>query len=87
MNIFLVSRQLSPRQLSPHPLIYESIKDLQIEQHANSIVAEKLQAGQVKLRKRAQWELLDEKLQQLVSSFDLIIRDMHFKRARALFNF
>ena len=58
-----------------------------MEQHANLIMAEKLQAGQVKLRKRAQYELLDEKLQQLVSSFDLITRDMYFKRARALFNF
>ena len=50
-------------------------------------MVEKLQAGQVKLKKRGQYELLGAKLQQLVSSFDLITRDMYFERARALFNF
>ncbi|CAF1410720.1 unnamed protein product, partial [Didymodactylos carnosus] len=35
------------------PSIYESIKDLQVEQHASLIMAEKLEAGLVKLTKRA----------------------------------
>ena len=58
-----------------------------MEQHATLIMGEKLQAGQVKLRRRAQYERLDEQLQQLVSSFHLFTRDMYYKRARALFNF
>ncbi|CAF1667822.1 unnamed protein product, partial [Didymodactylos carnosus] len=36
-----------------NPSIYESIKDLQVEQHANLIMAKKLEAGLVKLTKRA----------------------------------
>ncbi|CAF2158288.1 unnamed protein product, partial [Rotaria magnacalcarata] len=35
-----------------HPTIYESIKDLKMEQHATSIMAEQLQAGLMKLRRR-----------------------------------
>ncbi len=58
-----------------------------MEQHASLIMGEKLQAGQVKLRKRTKYEHLDAQLQQLVSSFHVITRDMYFKRARALFNF
>ena len=50
------------------------------EQHVNLIMAEKLQAGQVKLKKRAKYKLLDEQLQQMVSSFHLMIRNMYFKR-------
>ena len=61
------------------------------EQHVNLIMAEKLQAGQVKLKKRAKYKLLDEQLQQMVSSFHLMIRNMYFKRvtkrARAQFIF
>ncbi|CAF4772830.1 unnamed protein product [Rotaria socialis] len=70
-----------------NPSIYESIKDLQMEQHATLVMAEQLQAGLVKKVKRVKYELLDEQLQQLASSFDLIPRDLYFKRARALFNF
>ena len=51
------------------------------------IMGEKLQVGQVRIRKRAKYERLDEQLQELVSSFDWISRDMYFKRARALFHF
>jgi hypothetical protein len=58
-----------------------------MEQHASLIMGGKLQAGQVKLRKREKYERLDEQLQQLVSTFHFITRDMYFKRARALFNF
>ena len=58
-----------------------------MEQHVTSIMAEQLQAELMKLRRRAKYERLDEQLKQLVSSFDLISRDMHFKRARALFHF
>jgi len=58
-----------------------------MEQQANLIMGDKLQSGQVKQRKRAKYERLDEQLQQLVSSFHLIARDVYFKRARALFHF
>ncbi|CAM4842293.1 unnamed protein product, partial [Rotaria magnacalcarata] len=70
-----------------NPSMYESIKDLQMEQHATLVMAEQLQAGLAKKVKRVKYELLDEQLQQLASSFDLIPRDLYFKRARALFNF
>ncbi|CAF2617287.1 unnamed protein product [Rotaria sp. Silwood2] len=70
-----------------NPSIYESIIDLKMEQHANLITAEQLQAGRVKIRKRVKYEYLDEQLQQLASTFHLITRDLYFKRARALFNF
>lgn len=70
-----------------HPSVYESIKDLQVEQHATIITGEKLLAGQLKLRRRIKYEQLDEQLQQLVSSFHVTARDVYFKRARALFNF
>ncbi|CAF5214530.1 unnamed protein product, partial [Rotaria magnacalcarata] len=43
-----------------NPSIYESIKDLQMEQHARLIMAEQLQAGFVKKVKRIKYELLDE---------------------------
>ncbi|CAM4846255.1 unnamed protein product, partial [Rotaria magnacalcarata] len=39
-----------------HPTIYESIKDLKMEQHATSIMAEQLQAGLMKLRRRVKYE-------------------------------
>ena len=58
-----------------------------MEQHAISIMAEQLQAALMKLRRRARYEHSDEQWQQLVSSFDLINRNMYFKRARALFHF
>ena len=45
-----------------NPSIYESIKDLQMEQHANLILGEQLLAGLVKIQKRIRYELLDEKL-------------------------
>ncbi|CAF3455161.1 unnamed protein product [Rotaria sp. Silwood1] len=70
-----------------HPSIYESIKDLKTEQHATLIMAEQLRSGSMKLRRRAKYELIDEQLQQLASSFYIITRDMYFKRARALFHF
>jgi hypothetical protein len=50
-------------------------------------MAERLQAGLVKLARRAAYEYLDEQLQQLVASFHLKTVDMYFKSARALFNF
>ncbi|CAF4773337.1 unnamed protein product, partial [Rotaria sp. Silwood2] len=40
-----------------------------MEQHANLITAEQLQAGRVKVRKRVKYEHLDEQLQQLASTF------------------
>ncbi|CAF1510134.1 unnamed protein product [Adineta ricciae] len=61
-----------------HPTIYESIKDLQVEQ---------LQAGRVKPRRRAKYERLDKQLQQLVSSFHVTKRELYSKRARVLFRF
>ena len=50
-------------------------------------MAEQLQAGLVKLRKRVKYERLDEQLQQLISTFHVTPRHLYFKRARALFNF
>lgn len=67
--------------------MYESIQDLRMEQHATLIAGEKLQAGQLILRRRVKYEELDEQPQQLVSSFHLTARDIYFKRARALFQF
>ena len=58
-----------------------------MEQHANLINAEQIQAGLIKPRKRIKYELADAQLQQLTSNFHLITRDLYFKRARALFNF
>jgi hypothetical protein len=58
-----------------------------MEQHATLTIAEQLQAGIMELRKRAKYERLDEQLQQLASAFHVIIRDMYFKLARALFRF
>ncbi|CAF1594577.1 unnamed protein product, partial [Rotaria magnacalcarata] len=69
------------------PRTNNSNEDLQMEQHATLVMAEQLQAGLAKKVKRVKYELLDEQLQQLASSFDLIPRDLYFKRARALFNF
>ena len=58
-----------------------------MEQHANLINAEQIQAGLIKPRKRIKYELADAHLQQLASNFHLITRDLYFKIARALFNF
>ena len=58
-----------------------------MEQHANLINDEQIQAELIKPRKRIKYELADVQLQQLASNFHLITRDFHFKRARALFNF
>ena len=58
-----------------------------MEQHTTLIMGEKLQAGQMKIGKRANYEQLAEQLQGLVSSFHSIPRDSYFRRARALFNF
>ena len=58
-----------------------------MEQHANLINAEQIQAGLIKLRKCIKYELADAHLQQLASNFHLITRDLYFKRARILFNF
>jgi hypothetical protein len=68
-------------------LLDECIKDLQMEQHATLILAEQLQAGLVKLKKRVKYEFIDRKLQMLPSTFYVIPRDIYFKRARALSNF
>jgi hypothetical protein len=48
---------------------------------------EKLQAGQVKLKKPTQYEFCHRQSQQQVSSFHLMIKDMYLKKARAHFNF
>lgn len=58
-----------------------------MEQHATLIMGEQLQEGQMRIRKRVKYEKLDEKLQELISSFHSIPRDLYFKRARTLFNF
>jgi hypothetical protein len=58
-----------------------------MEQHATLIMAEQLQSGLMKLKRRVKYELLDEQLQELISSFYTVTRDMYFKRARALFHF
>ena len=58
-----------------------------MEQHATLILGEQLQAGLVKRKKRIKYELIDEKLQILASSFYVIPRDIYFKRARAISNF
>ncbi len=68
-------------------LLDECIKDLQTEQHATLILAEQLQAGLVKLKRRIKYEFIDEKLQILALTFYVIPRDIYFRRARALFNF
>ena len=53
--------------------IYKGFKN------GTSIMAKHLQARLMKLRRRAKYERLDEQLKLLVSSFDLISRDMYFK--------
>jgi len=58
-----------------------------VEQHATLILGEQLQAGVMKQRKRTKYELIDEKLQLLVSPFHTIPIDLYLKIARALFNF
>ena len=58
-----------------------------VEQHANIIRGEQIVSGQVKRSRRVKYELMDEKLQLLVSSFYVISLDVYLKRARALFNF
>ena len=63
------------------------MKDLQVEQHASVILVEKAEAGTMKIIRRALYEELDEKLQQLVASFNICPRNEYFKKARALFNF
>ncbi|CAF4541237.1 unnamed protein product, partial [Didymodactylos carnosus] len=65
----------------------DSINDLQVEQHANLIMAEKLEAGLVKLTKRAAYEQMDEQLEQLMTTFNINTRKEYFKRASAFFNF
>ena len=55
-----------------HPSIYESIRDLKTEQHANVIFAEKAEAGTLKISKRASYEEIDERLQNLVANFSYI---------------
>ena len=50
-------------------------------------MAEQLQAGLMKLRRRGKYERLDEQLKQLVSSLDSTSRDMYFKWTRVLFHF
>ncbi|CAF3151709.1 unnamed protein product, partial [Rotaria sp. Silwood2] len=87
MQYFESSCSSAQNSARENPSIYESITDLKMEQHANLITAEQLQAGHVKVRKRVKYEHLDEQLQQLASTFHLITRDLYFKRARALFNF
>ena len=63
------------------------MRDLKTEQHASLILAEKAEAGTMKITKRALYEELDERLQQLASNFHIYPRNEYFKRARALFNF
>jgi len=63
------------------------MQDLKTEQHAALILAEKLEAGTMKITKRALYEELDERLQQLVTNFHVYPRNEYFKKARALFNF
>jgi hypothetical protein len=58
-----------------------------MEQHASLILGEQLQAGLVKPKKRVRYELIDEKLQILASTFYVIPTDIYFKRAKALFYF
>jgi hypothetical protein len=48
---------------------------------------EKLKAGQVKLKKPAQYEFYHEQLQQQVSSFHLMIKDMYVKKNESSFQF
>ena len=67
--------------------MYESIKDLQMEQRANLIMAERLEAGVVKLIKCAEYEQMDEQLQSLTTSFSTITRKECFKSARISFHF
>ncbi len=70
-----------------HPSIYQSIHDLKTEQHATLIFAEKAESGTIKIIKRALYEEIDERLQNLVANFNIYPRNEFFKRARALFNF
>ena len=58
-----------------------------MEQHANLISAEQIQAGLINPRKRIKYELSDAHLQQLASGFNVMGRDLYLKRTRALFNF
>ena len=58
-----------------------------MEQHANLISAEQIQAGLINPRKRIKYELSDAHLQQLASRFNVIERDLYLKRTRPLFNF
>ncbi len=47
-----------------------------MEQHANLIAAEQLQAGVLKRRRRQEYEALDEQLHQLASQFHFIPIDI-----------
>ncbi len=67
--------------------IYECMQDLKTEQHATSILAEKAEAGTLKITRRALYEEIDERLQQLIGDFHIHPRNGYFQRARALFNF
>lgn len=62
------------------PSIYESIKDLQTEQHANLNFSKKAEAGVLKSTKRSMYEEMDEKLHILVSSFSACTRQDYFKK-------
>ena len=50
-------------------------------------MVEKAEAGTMKITKRALYEELDERLQQLIGNFSVCPRSEYFKKARALFNF
>jgi hypothetical protein len=58
-----------------------------MEQHSTLILGEQRQAGVMKQRKRTEYELIDKKLQLLVSTFHTLPIDIYLKKARTLFNF
>ena len=87
MIFFLFASFSIQNSVRTNPSIYESIEDLQMEQHTNLIMADRLTAGAVKLTKRAEYEQIDEQLQFLATSLSTITRKEYFKSARTLFHF
>ena len=87
MIFFLVASFPIQNSARTNPCFYESIGNLQMKQHANLTMAERLEAGVVKLTKRAEYKQMDEQLQSLATNFSTITRKEYFKSAGTLLHF
>ncbi|CAF4639567.1 unnamed protein product [Didymodactylos carnosus] len=70
-----------------HPVIYKIIQDIKKEQHSTQILIEKFESGSMKLSRRAKYEKIDQKLQHLVTQYNIMSKAEYFKHLRILFNF